>query len=86
VTELFGNLGVWTTDQTRPRDSAEVYQLRDLLKSPNHQRVQELSSNATRSSQTTVVMPGKTPPIAPDESAPLYPLGRCHSGVHENVS
>jgi hypothetical protein len=43
VTELFGNLGVWTTDQTRPRDSAEVYQFRDLLKSPNRQRVQELS-------------------------------------------
>ena len=31
VIELFGNLDVWTTDQTRPFDSEEVYQLHDLI-------------------------------------------------------
>ena len=36
--ELDRNLDVWTTDDTSPFDSEEVYQLRDLLKSPNRQR------------------------------------------------
>jgi hypothetical protein len=49
VIELYGNLDVWTTDETRPFDSEEAYQLHDLLKSPNRQRVRALSSNATRS-------------------------------------
>ena len=31
VIELFGNLDVWTTDQTRPFDSEEVYQLHDPI-------------------------------------------------------
>jgi hypothetical protein len=34
VIELCGNLDVWTTDDTRPIDSEETYQPRDLLKRP----------------------------------------------------
>jgi hypothetical protein len=39
VIELDGNLDVWTTDDISAFDSEEVYQLRGLLKSHNHQRV-----------------------------------------------
>jgi hypothetical protein len=45
VIELHGNLDVWTTDETRPFDSEQVCQLRDLLKSANHQVVRVLSSD-----------------------------------------
>jgi hypothetical protein len=42
VIELYGDLDVWTTDETGPFDSEEVHQLRDLLNSPNRQGVREL--------------------------------------------
>jgi hypothetical protein len=54
VIDLYDRLDVWTTDETGPVDSEEVFRSRDLLKSPNRQRVRELSSNATRNKLVTV--------------------------------
>jgi hypothetical protein len=55
VIELSGSLDVWTTDETRPFDSEQVCQLRDLLRSPNRQQVRALSSNLTRSNCLPIV-------------------------------
>jgi hypothetical protein len=68
VIELYGNLDIWTTDETSPFGSEDVYQLRDLLKSPNHQGVRDLSPNATRSGFV---------PISHIMSSTAYSLSSC---------
>jgi hypothetical protein len=47
VIELTDNLEVWTTE-TSTIASEDDHHRRDLLTSPNHQEVQALSSNSTR--------------------------------------
>jgi hypothetical protein len=48
VIEPCGNLDVRTTDAISTIDNEDDHQCRDLLTSPNHQRVRELSSDANR--------------------------------------
>jgi hypothetical protein len=44
VIEPYGDLDACATDATSPSDTEDDHERRDLFKSPNHQRVRELSS------------------------------------------